>query len=166
MLASVTDITPDLLHKRAISALLVDMDETLLASTENNVRPAFKSWVRSLLEANMRVSLLSNGTQQRVSTLANSLGIGGLALAGKPFSLAFRRGLNSLGTNPGETAMVGDQLFTDIAGANLAGLTSILVKPLSSGGLPHTRVLRKVEACLLNHLKLMEGGIHGRSLDR
>jgi hypothetical protein len=73
----------------------------------------------------------------------------GLALVGKPFSFAFARGLRRLKMSPSETAMVGDQLFTDVLGANLAGILSILVRPLTAGLLPHTRLTRRLEDLIL-----------------
>jgi uncharacterized protein len=56
--------------------------------------------------------------------------------------------------------MVGDQLFTDVLGANCAGLTSILVRPLTPGPAPHTRVARRLERLILS------GGDRGRPVDR
>jgi len=54
-----------------------------------------------------------------------------------------------LGTHPGSTAMVGDQLFTDILGARRLGIHAILVSPLSDSELPHTRLKRRIERFLL-----------------
>ena len=45
--------------------------------------------------------------------------------------------------------MVGDQLFTDVLGGNLAGMHTILVRPLSVNALPHTRATRKLERAVL-----------------
>ena len=45
--------------------------------------------------------------------------------------------------------MVGDQLFTDVLGGNLAGMHTILVRPLTVNALPHTRVTRKLERAVL-----------------
>ena len=58
------------------------------------------------------------------------------------------------------TALVGDQLFTDVLGANCAGLISILVTPLSPGRHAHTRAARRIERWVLS------GGGHGRPVDR
>jgi predicted HAD superfamily phosphohydrolase YqeG len=50
-----------------------------------------------------------------------------------------------LDATPAETAVIGDQLFTDILGGNLLGLTTVLVVPLSQRDLPHTVLLRLIE---------------------
>jgi uncharacterized protein len=154
---TVLELTPERLHSQGIRALLVDLDDTLVASNSLRIRLSFRRWVALLKAANIRVVLLSNGKPERVARWAQVLGVEGLPLVGKPFRFAFQRGLKRLGTLPGETAMVGDQLFTDILGANSLGIKSILVTPLSSKGLPHTRLARKLENIILRKTAL-EGG--------
>jgi uncharacterized protein len=154
---TVLELTPERLQSQGIRALLVDLDDTLVASNSLRMRLGFRRWVALLKAANIRVVLLSNGKPERVARWAQVLGVEGLPLVGKPFRFAFQRGLKRLGTLPSETAMVGDQLFTDILGANLLGIKSILVTPLSSKGLPHTRLARKLENIILRKTAL-EGG--------
>jgi hypothetical protein len=149
MVGSVSELTPQLLGQYGIKAVMVDLDDTLVARKSSHLAPIFRSWLASLKEARMPVLILSNGKPERVAHWANELGIKGFALVGKPFRFAFRRGLKALGMAAAETVMIGDQLFTDVLGAKLMGMKSILVQPLSPHGLPHTRVLRKVEKLLL-----------------
>jgi uncharacterized protein len=145
----VTELTPERLKERGIRALMVDLDDTLVASNSARMGLAFRQWVRSLKEAGIAILLLSNGKPERVRRWAKVLGVEGLSLVGKPFRFAFERGLKRLGTLPHETAMVGDQLFTDVLGANALGIKSVLVTPLSTKGLPHTRLARKLEKLVL-----------------
>ncbi len=149
VVTSVTEVTPDFLHTLGVRAVLVDLDDTLLAAGSDLLEPLFKVWLESLRSAQVPVVILSNGTHARVTRWAQELGLEGLHLTGKPRGRAFRRGLDKLGTPAAETAMVGDQLFTDVLGANLAGMVSVLVTPLSPGKLLHTRVLRQLEKLLL-----------------
>lgn len=163
MVAAVSDVTPQLLSQRGLKAVMVDMDDTLMAANRDDLNPDFVSWAAGLREAGVPTLLLSNGTRRRVLRCSKQLGVEGLPLSGKPWPGAFKRGLDKLGSKATETAMVGDQLFTDVLGANLIGMTSILVNPLSSGGLPHTRLARTLESWLLARQK---GGERGRSLHR
>ena len=149
VVTSVTEVTPDFLHALGVRAVLVDLDDTLLAAGSDLLEPLFTVWLESLRLAQIPVAILSNGAHARVVRWAAELGLEGLPLTGKPRGRAFRRGLEKLGTPARETAMVGDQLFTDVLGANRAGMVSVLVTPLSPGKLPHTRVLRHLEALLL-----------------
>lgn len=148
--ASVHEVTPSLLAEAGIRALLVDVDDTLLSSRAERLDPAIVDWFASLKAAGVPVAILSNGSQARVAEIAAEVGVLALSLAGKPFRVAFRRGLKLLGdVEPGKTAMVGDQLFTDVFGARQAGLMTILVDPLSPGKLPHTRLARRLERLVL-----------------
>ncbi len=157
---SVCDVTPDLLRQLGVHGVLIDLDDTLVASNAADPSVDAESWLRELRDAGTRVVILSNGERKRVRLFAERLGLRAFALAGKPFPFAFRRGLAALGTPRSATAMVGDQLFTDVLGANCAGLTSILVRPLTPGKLFHTRAARRIERLILN------GGDRARPIDR
>jgi len=159
IVSAVTDVTPAFLTQRGVRAVMVDLDDTLVASTSEVLEPPFRAWLETLREAGISVLILSNGERARVARWAEELEVVGLALVGKPLLPAFWRGLKALGARPRETAMIGDQLFTDVLGANLAGMTSVLVTPLSPGKLFHTRVLRSLEKRIL-------GDVRGSSLDR
>lgn len=152
VVASVTAVTPEFLRERGVRAVLVDLDDTLLAAGSEDLEPHFKGWLELLRRADVPVVILSNGSQRRVARWARELDVVGLPLMGKPLRHAFARGLLQLGTPARETAMVGDQLFTDVLGANLAGMVSILVAPLSPGKLLHTRALRRLERIVLKRL--------------
>lgn len=148
--ASVLEVTPQWLAARGLAGLLVDLDDTLLAARAERVDEDVYAWFGSLLAAGVRVAILSNGDKDRVAAVAAKAGVPAVAMAGKPFAHAFRRGLRLLGEVPRErVAMLGDQLFTDVLGAKRAGLTAVLVTPLSPGKLPHTRLARLLERWVL-----------------
>jgi uncharacterized protein len=146
---NVTLLTPEVLKAQGISALMLDLDDTLVASHTQIMSEDFRVWLESLKAADIALLLLSNGSPKRVRYWSKELGITGLALVGKPCSFAYQRGLKKLGKPAQHTAMVGDQLFTDVLGAKRLGIKSFLVNPLSPGGLPHTRMARKLERMIL-----------------
>lgn len=162
----VSDVTPELLRGLGVDGVLVDLDDTLVASDATMPTTEVEAWVRDLLRGGFRVVILSNGERARVREFSERLGVRAFALVGKPFWFAFRRGLAALGTPRAATAMVGDQVFTDVFGANLAGLTSILVRPLTPGKLPHTRFARRLERLILTGDRRSSGGDRGRPVDR
>lgn len=157
--SDITQITPELLRQHGLDAVMVDLDDTMVPSGADSMEERFTDWFRSLQDHGVNLLILSNGQRDRVAHWAHKLGIPGLSLVGKPFRHAFRRGLKLLGTEPAKTAMIGDQLFTDVLGANLTGVFSVLVSPLSPGKLPHTRLLRRVEN------RILRRG-HGEPLNR
>lgn len=148
--ASVHEVTPAWLAARGLQGVLVDLDDTLLAAAAERVDDAVYAWLAGLRAAGVKVAILSNGESARVTAVAQRAGVPALAMAGKPFGRAFRRGLGMLGDPaPARVAMVGDQLFTDVLGAKRAGLLAVLVSPLSPGKLPHTRLARRLERWVL-----------------
>lgn len=156
----VEQLSPAYLAEQGLAGLLVDHDETLLPADREAPEASVAAWAEELRRAGLPVAILSNGAPDRVRRTAESLGLVATALAGKPWPSAYRRAAATLGVAPAEIAMVGDQLFTDILGARLAGLRTVLVQPRSEGGLPHTRMLRHLERGILR------GGVRGGSFHR
>ena len=79
---------------------------------------AFAARVR---DSGMRACLVSNNWHARVHGAAEELGFELVPRALKPLPFAFRKALRLLGAAPGEAAVIGDQLFTDVLGGNLVG---------------------------------------------
>jgi len=147
--ARVEDLDVTILREMNVRGLLLDVDETLLASGATAVDATVEAWIASLRGAGLHLSLVSNGRPSRVDFVSRTLAIPGTALTGKPFPRAYLRAAHRFGVPMDTIAMVGDQLFTDVLGARWAGLRTILVDPRSEGGLLHTRLLRHVEKRLL-----------------
>ena len=84
--------------------------------------------------AGVTLFLLSNSRKPgRAQRFAEALGIPYEGHAGKPKSGGFRRAMDRMGVTPAETAIVGDQIFTDIWGGNNAGVLPLLVHPIRFG---------------------------------
>jgi len=152
-LNNLCDLTALMLKSDGISVLLIDLDDTLVASYQSTMDPDYVVWLKKLQENGIRIFILSNGQPQHVRDWLNYLDLEGIALAAKPLPIGFARALKSLGAKRENCAMLGDQLFTDVLGANIYGLRSFLVKPLSPGK-PHTKVLRKLENICLKRIDL------------
>lgn len=147
---TLAEVTPAVLESLGVTSVLVDLDDTLIASDSDTPAEGALAWLNGLRGAGIAVVILSNGQRGRVARLAEQAGVPGMALAGKPFSWAFKRALRHFDhADPKRTVMVGDQLFTDVMGAKRAGLMTILIRPLSRGKLPHTRIARHLERMLL-----------------
>lgn len=131
---------------RGIRGLILDLDNTLVDWNDTRVRPEVRRWIEAAHRKGMRLCLASNALRAaRVSAVAEDLKLLLVARAGKPFPVAFRRAMAALGTDPATTCAIGDQVFTDMLGANWLGLMTILLTPLSRRESPHTRVIRLLE---------------------
>ncbi|MBS3957737.1 MAG: YqeG family HAD IIIA-type phosphatase [Clostridiales bacterium] len=137
------------LAARGVSHLLIDLDNTLLPRDSSEISPQVREWLDALGRHGMSACLVSNNWHGHVSGVADGLGLPIVAKALKPFPAAFRRGLARIGGAPGTAAVIGDQIFTDVLGGNLLGMTTVLLAPLSHSDLPHTLALRRLERLVL-----------------
>lgn len=129
---SVYQLEPSALEALGVRLLLADLDNTLAAYSDQAAAPRLRQWKDELEGRGIRLFLVSNSRKPgRAKRFADSLGIPWIGRAGKPSRKGFVRAMEEAGCGPEETAMVGDQIFTDILGGNRAGVTTILVRPVS-----------------------------------
>ena len=150
--ASVYKLPVEELKERGIRGLIFDLDNTVLNWNVREVTPETRSLFNRLKAEGFRSCLVSNNKKDRVEAVARILGIPAISKAGKPRRGAFRQALTVLGTGKEETAVIGDQLFTDILGGNRFGLYTVLVVPLSRREFIGTQLMRWVERLLLRIL--------------
>ena len=118
------------LSGKGIAGLIFDVDNTLAfhdAPADRKARELF-SRLRAL---GMDTCLLSNNREPSVKAFAEAVGSYYVFKGGKPGIRGYQKAMEMMGTGPENTAAVGDQLFTDILGANRTGLYSILVSPMN-----------------------------------
>lgn len=146
---SVFDINLEVLKDRGIENILLDMDNTILSREEDEINEYTKAWVINLKAQGFKVCIISNNWAKRLEVLAGDLNIEIVSKAVKPLPFAFFLSLQKLGARPRNTVMIGDQLFTDVLGARLLNILTIMVRPISAVDLKHTLALRKVEKLIL-----------------
>lgn len=155
-LTSVLSVDLEALKKRGINALLLDLDNTLLPRDRDEIPSELKGWVAALPKKGFKVCILSNNWQGRLQEVAGDLGFELVSRAVKPLPPAYLLALHKMGARAKETAIIGDQLFTDVLGGALLGLTTIMVLPLSEQDLKHTLMLRHVEKIIMRDRKAQE----------
>lgn len=155
--SSVFDIDFSRLYRRGIRGLVVDLDNTLVPWNQREVTPAVAAWFRRARAAGMALCIVSNNHDHRVQGFADSVGAARIARAGKPRRRAFFRAMAAIGTHAGSTAVIGDQVFTDILGGNRLGLYTILVKPVGKHEFWGTRLVRRLEDLVRRRLVLRSG---------
>ena len=155
----VTDLTGAFLHQIGVEALLLDVDNTL--STHGGMRPlqGLENWINAIKEEGVELLILSNARRRRVEPFAKKLGLPFASLSVKPLPFGYLRAVRRLGLKRRQAAIVGDQLFTDALGGNLAGLVTILVDPIKPETGRSFVVRRKWEKRLLSAHPVPEGKI-------
>ncbi len=144
-LNKITDIKPSMLQKNGIHALILDVDNTLSTHHGQQLIAGLEDWLHARQEEGVKLIILSNSKRDRVEPLAAKIGLRYICLGLKPFPFRFHTALRALGARPGETAIVGDQIFTDVLGGNMVRIKTILLDPILPETTPYFRFKRKLE---------------------
>lgn len=128
-LDSTYDIDFDKLYKEGYRGVIFDIDNTLVPHGAPADERAI-SLFNHLKELGFSCMLLSNNKEPRVKMFNDAVHVNYMYKAGKPKPAGYKRAMHRLGTTTKNTIFVGDQIFTDIIGANLADIRTILVKPI------------------------------------
>lgn len=144
-LRSVLQIQPGLLRQYGIRGLMLDLDNTL--TTHDNPAPAegVLSWIDVMRKAGIAMMIVSNNRPHRVEPFAVALGLPFVAEGAKPLPKGFRQAQKRMQLPFSQLAVVGDQIFTDILGANLCGVKSIYVRPIQYESTSFFKVKRWLE---------------------
>ncbi|HEX3000389.1 MAG TPA: YqeG family HAD IIIA-type phosphatase [Armatimonadota bacterium] len=150
--ASVSEIDLEALRARGITALLLDLDNTLVRWRRREIRPEIAAWIQRARELRFQLYIVSNaGHARRVAPVAQELDVPFIVRAVKPRRRAFRWVAAQLKVAATQTAVIGDQIFTDIVGGNRAGMVTVLVAPLDrKREFFWTKCMRVVENRLLS----------------
>lgn len=119
----------DSFAKKGYKGVIFDIDNTLVMHDAPADEKAKKLFAH-LKDLGMNACLLSNNKEPRVSMFNSEIHVNAIHKGGKPSPKGYRKAMELMGTNEETTLFVGDQLFTDVWGANLTGIYSILVKPI------------------------------------
>lgn len=130
ILKRITEITPQMLNDLKIEALLVDVDNTLSTHHGTVLIDGLLEWIDLMHKNNIKLVVVSNSKYKRIEPFAKKIGLPFVSLACKPLPFGYGKGVKITGHNKKNCAIVGDQIFTDILGANLYGIRSILVRPV------------------------------------
>lgn len=126
----ITDITVDDLQRLGVVGVLLDVDNTLTTHDNPELTAEVSAWLAALQAAGLRPTIVSNNKAQRVRPFAERIGLPYQAKAAKPLPRGYRAAAAALGLPVKQCAVIGDQIFTDILGANLAGMPSFLLEPI------------------------------------
>ena len=147
---SVYDIPYESLKASGITALIFDIDNTLVPHDIPHPTAEVTALFTRLLGMGFKICLLSNNSAARVAGFNDTLQFPNIAKARKPSRRGIRRAMALLEAVPAETVLIGDQIFTDVWGGNRAGIKVILIKPVSARDEITVRLKRGVEKMLVN----------------
>ena len=147
--ASVFEIPYGKLREKNIKGLIFDIDNTLTAYDEEKPSEETKELLQNLQEMGFKMCLLTNNTGKRLGRFNQDLGLPGFASALKPFIFGIKKAMNAMEVGADQTAIIGDQLFTDVWAGKNAGIVSILVKPITQKDFVFVKFKRIIEKRML-----------------
>lgn len=127
MLNSVTQITPELLKKLHIKGIILDVDSTLADHNDKKPYEGVIDWISSMRSANIKLNILSNNRENRVSSFAKKLDLPFTANGAKPFPKGVLRAAQQMQLDVEDILVVGDQIYTDVMAGNLAKAKTVLL---------------------------------------
>ena len=126
---NVLSINKEFLEKNGVTALVLDMDNTLSMLGNPCAEAGVSEWLCEMRALGIKMRVVSNNTNKRVAPLAAKLGLPFTSNGAKPLTFGITRAMKAMDAEKSETLVVGDQIFTDIMAGNLKGVRTVLVEP-------------------------------------
>lgn len=131
-------------------AIIFDIDQTLVQHGEDST-PEIDQLFQEIQQIGLKTFLLSNNSTERIdSFLKNIQQTAYIPIADKPNPRNYKKAVEMLDVKKEEVLFIGDQLFTDILGANRSGLDNVLVRFLRHEHEINIGKKRQVEALILH----------------
>lgn len=157
---NVEAITPAWLAGQGITALVLDVDNTLTGDGSQQLDASVRAWLGAMREAGISLTIVSNNVGRRVAPFAQKLGLAWVPLACKPLPPGLAVARRRLGVPRRQMAMVGDQIFTDRLAAGLYGIRCLYVLPRGADKNAGVRFKRRFEPYFLNKYYQKGGVLH------
>jgi hypothetical protein len=154
----VNEVDPTALKARGITAIITDLDNTLVPWRKYDIAPGVVEWLAKLEVEGIKICIASNTLHMsRLQQLAETMGIPFVDRVRKPWVGGFVRSMKLMESDPASTAVFGDQIFTDVLAGNKLGLKTILLRPpLSKEEFISTQVVRSIENVVIRQLKRID----------
>lgn len=139
------DVTPEHLLSLGIKYIFSDIDNTLATYDDPTPPEDVAEWCRGMNDAGIQIAFVSNNNEERVSLFNRDFGYVAYSKAGKPLTGKLKRAMADLGATRENSVLLGDQLLTDAAAGNRAGLYVIIVPPIKDKTSAFFRFKRWIE---------------------
>jgi HAD superfamily phosphatase (TIGR01668 family) len=144
--SSLAEVDLDALIDQGIKAILLDLDNTILPWKDREAPSESIKWINDAKTRGLKLCIASNThNPKRLRYVAERLGIPCMHNIAKPSRRGLRRAMVEMGETESTTAMIGDQIFTDILGGNRLSLHTILVEPMHRREFIGTKISRLLE---------------------
>lgn len=152
---SVKEVDPKELKAQGIRAIITDLDNTLVPWRHYEITPGVIEWLARLEVEGIKICIASNTIHtERLKQLADTMNIPFVDQVQKPRRGGFLRAMHLMNSHVKDTAVFGDQIFTDVLAGNRIGLMTILLRPpLSKEEFFSTQIVRYIENAVIRRLR-------------
>lgn len=150
---SVFSIDYKKLYSLGFKGIIFDIDNTLVHHGEDST-PEVDELFGRIHATGLKTVILSNNTDERIERFLENIESPYVYDAHKPETEGYFKALDILGVKKEEAVVIGDQVFTDILGANRCGIPNILVKFLRKDTEKKIGKKRQLEKAILFTYKL------------
>lgn len=120
------------LYQKGIRLLMLDFDNTIVPYTTNVPTGKMKAWLENAKCSGLYLCVVSNTRRSRAPEFCKTHGLDCITGARKPLGKGINTCMRRYGLQPQQCALAGDQIYTDVLGANAAGVLSILVPAIDN----------------------------------
>ena len=139
-------------YKDRYKLILLDIDNTIAIPDSGSCSKEARRFIKKLKDNGFKVVILSNNNEDRVKYFIDDQDIDYIYYALKPLPFSYLKACKRYDVKPDETIVLGDQLLTDILGANLSGCYGIYTKRLVEQDSKITARNRKIENLIWRYL--------------
>lgn len=139
------------LKNAGIKIVLFDLDNTIVPISATVPSKKLIDLFEEIKKLGLKPIIMSNSGMKRVEPFKDGLFADAACSSMKPLKRKYKKILNIYNVKPSEVAAVGDQLLTDVLGANRMGITSILVNQISTNDFKCTKINRIIENFIIRH---------------
>ena len=156
---TVTDISPDMLATLGIRGLILDIDNTLADHNDPQPADGVIEWIERMKENGIRMIIVSNNFYLRVKLFSELVGIDYVRESKKPFQKGYKLAAMKLGLPKRALAAVGDQIFTDVLGANIFKIKMLYTMPIGRSDNRLLKLRKAIEAPFIPKKIYCSGGL-------
>ena len=162
---SIYYINYDKLYKKGVRCLLFDLDNTICPPHVNKPTKRLKRLFDELKDKGFKLIIISNAPKHRIEPFKRELNVDACAFSLKPTKNKYTRIMEKFKYKSTELAAIGDQLLTDIYGANKLDITTVLVNPLTEHDYTITLLNRLLEKSIYRRLNNKDLLVKGKYYD-
>lgn len=146
---SIHTIPSDFFYNHDIKYVLLDIDNTLVSYTRSTADEGARRFLNLLTENGIKYAFVSNNHRERVEEFAREFGAVYINDAAKPLRIGIRKAMRRLSSDAAHTAIIGDQVFTDVWAGKRSGIMTVMVEPIEAKETPFFGIKRKLEKIVL-----------------